>query len=272
MSGTRKRKKRNAFLPSLTESGLEDRLVLTPPGWFTRRLTSRPSRRVGPPRPRSTISPPRGRPRSTYARQSQDRLQRPHRGHRQRGRPALFDGRADRAQQATFRASIAGAVDATALRLSSQEALPARDQHPTDPRVQNALLGSGATSLMSRLQAIASSARTTVTSYVLTNTLNRALTGSFATTRAGLVNYFGTTPFNRVSVDTTGAPDHAPAIHGQPARDRARQQPRSDRVDLHERRQSRPLPERHDRCQRYPGLRHHGGLERVQPAGISERR
>ncbi len=114
------------------------------------------------------------------------------------------NGNTPTAQQLTdFQASIAGALNATALRLSTQASLLPRSTNLVT-KIQNSILGTGANSLSTRLTTLAESGKlsgtTGVSSTALSNLFNSA-------TRQGVssVNtYFQATPVNGLSVNTSG--------------------------------------------------------------------
>ena len=106
-------------------------------------------------------------------------------------------------QLADFKASAAGAVNATALRLSTQAAL-LPDSARLVSAVQNEVLGSGAKSLASRLVSLAQSGKlsgsTAASSCALATTFNTAS----QQTISQINHYFNTTPVNSLSVNSSG--------------------------------------------------------------------
>ena len=107
-------------------------------------------------------------------------------------------------QLANFNASIAGALDATALRLSVQASLLPNSGARLLPAIQNAILGSGPRSLASRLTTLAQSGQLSGSTGTSTQALTRMLNTSTQQTASQLTNYFDTTPVNRLSVNSSG--------------------------------------------------------------------
>ncbi len=106
-------------------------------------------------------------------------------------------------QLANFRAGIAGVVNATALRLSTQASLLPRSSRLV-AKIQNSILGTGANSLASRLNNLAESGRLSGTTAASTRALSNLFSNA---TRLGVrqVNgYFGYNPVNALSVNTSG--------------------------------------------------------------------
>jgi len=102
-----------------------------------------------------------------------------------------------------FRAQVAGAVNATALSLSSQAALLPRSDN-TVASIQNALLGSGRNSLLSRIDTALQNNRNLSSATRLQNAIGNGITNTFLGTRSTFNNFFNTTPLNRLSVDASG--------------------------------------------------------------------
>ena len=118
----------------------------------------------------------------------------------------LFASGKPTAQQlAAFDSFAQGAVDATALRLSSQAALlPGSSTHLVSA-IQDSLLSTSAGSLVSRIQNAVNSSRATQTAQALQSAVTRQVTSSMQTQSARLGNFFNTTSLNRLSVDTSGS-------------------------------------------------------------------
>jgi len=220
------KKKRFAFRPSVTESRLEERLVLdagtgsgnpvvlvmTPP-------TNLAPAGVTPAPAAPPISP-------VVAARALARAARPlavsqiHGAFRQQVRAATRDlqagiqgqvgqlfhnGTTPTPQQiADFNASIAGALDATALRLSTQAAILPRGATRLVPRIQNALLGSGPRSLVNRLGNLVQSGQLSGTTGASARALTRLLNGTNQQTLSRINTFFNTNPLNRLSVNSTG--------------------------------------------------------------------
>ncbi|GAC1464886.1 MAG: hypothetical protein NVSMB9_03990 [Isosphaeraceae bacterium] len=105
-------------------------------------------------------------------------------------------------QLADFNASVAGAVNATALRLSAQAALLPRGSTQLVPNIQSGLLGNGPNSLVSRLQA-AALGDTSLSDRGLQNALGRQINNAFRAATRQLNQFFRTTPLTQLSVDST---------------------------------------------------------------------
>jgi len=110
------------------------------------------------------------------------------------------NGRPTAAALANFNANVAGAVNASALRLSSQASLlPGSNRLVSS--IQSSLLGSQGNSLTSRISQLTSSTRFTRSQPQLQNAINRVVNTSFADNTARLRNFFQNTPLRRLSVD-----------------------------------------------------------------------
>src|SRR5262249_43096791 len=107
-------------------------------------------------------------------------------------------------QMADFNASIAGALDATALRLSTQAALLPHAGARLVPATQNAILDSGPHSLISRLGTLAQSGQLSGTTGASTQALTRLLNTTSQQSISRLNTFFNTTPVNRLSVNSSG--------------------------------------------------------------------
>jgi hypothetical protein len=107
-------------------------------------------------------------------------------------------------QMADFNASVAGAVDATALRLSVQAGLLPNASNKLVPAIQNAILGSGSASLASRLTVLAQSGQLSGTTRASSLALNRLINTATQQTTAQVNNFITTTPLNSLSVNTSG--------------------------------------------------------------------
>jgi hypothetical protein len=110
-------------------------------------------------------------------------------------------GTAPTAQQmADFQASVAGALDATALRLSTQASLLPNSAAQLVPAIQNGILGSSSTSLASRLTALMNSGQLAGSARSLTQVLNSANRQAISQ----INSFFNTTPVNSLSVNSSG--------------------------------------------------------------------
>ncbi len=107
-------------------------------------------------------------------------------------------------QVANFNASVGGALNATALRLATQASLLPNGGSRLVPVLENRLLGSGASSLASRLTSLASSGRLVRANGILSPALNNLTTLSARQGLSLVNNYFNTTPVGRLSVNSSG--------------------------------------------------------------------
>ena len=104
------------------------------------------------------------------------------------------NGRPTGEQLANFRTLSSGAIDATALRVSSQLALLPRATDRLVAQLQNELLGNNRASLVSRINNFANSSRINQSAGRLDAAVNRVL-GSFTTQAQGqFANFLTTTP------------------------------------------------------------------------------
>jgi hypothetical protein len=224
------KRKQFAFRPSVTESSLENRLVLTggTGGASASVAVLTPPTAVAPPGVAPAPAAPPISPqlaRALLARTSPHlTLAKIHTAYNKQVRAATRDLRAaiqtqvgqlyangatPTAQQiADFNASIAGALDATALRLSTQASLLPNAGRRLVPAIQNAILGSGPHSLVNRLSTLAQSGQLSGTSGASSQALTRLLNSTNRQSISRLGTFFNNTPINRLSVNTTG--QHVP--------------------------------------------------------------
>jgi|GEM_PF-5158900 len=113
------------------------------------------------------------------------------------------NGRPTAQALADFNAGVAGAINATALRLSAQASLLPGASRRVLPVLQNSLLGSGSNSLASRLTSLGNSRRALNSPVAFENAINRQINNSFRTNTVRFNNFLTTTPLNRLSVDPT---------------------------------------------------------------------
>ena len=106
-------------------------------------------------------------------------------------------------QLADFKAGAAGAVNATALRLSTQASLLPNSTRLVSA-VQNEVLGSGAGSLASRLVSLAQSGKLSGSTAASSRALARTFNTASQQTISQINHYFNTTPVNRLSVNSSG--------------------------------------------------------------------
>lgn len=110
------------------------------------------------------------------------------------------DGRVTLGALENYGNSMAGGINATVFRLSSQIALlPESGRALT--AIQNSFMGSQANSLASRITRLVSSPRASTSPWMLQRAVNRDINQTFRADTAALGNYFHTTPIARLSVD-----------------------------------------------------------------------
>ena len=226
MSSSNKRK-RIAFRPTVTESRLEERLVLTGGTSSVAATAATPSvvvltpsplyQEVGltPPPAAPPVSPQvvrlesrpltKARLRADYAKEARLAAKDLKSAIKAQVAQLQANGTTPTAQQmADFNASVAGAVNATALRLSVQAALLPDSGNRLVPAIQNAILGSGPKSLASRLTALAQSGQLSGTTRASSLALTRLINTTSQQAVSPINNYFNTTPVNRLAVNSSG--------------------------------------------------------------------
>jgi hypothetical protein len=115
------------------------------------------------------------------------------------------NGAAPTQQQLTdFNANVQGALDATALQLSSQASLLPGSNTRLVPGIQNALLGSDSNSLSSRLTAALQSSHYTASAARLQSVFARAFTAVPRQISSQINHFFGSTNFSQLSVSSSG--------------------------------------------------------------------
>ena len=107
-------------------------------------------------------------------------------------------------QLADFDATMAGAINATALSLSSQASLLPNSATRLVPAIQNTLLGSGPNSLVSRLSTVTQSSQDNGTLANLQSVLSRQINTASRQNVAELNHFFNTTSVNQLSVNSSG--------------------------------------------------------------------
>lgn len=118
----------------------------------------------------------------------------------------LFANGTPTAQQIVdFNQFLNGAINATAFRVSSMAALLPGASTGLVPRIQQSFLGTGPTSLVSRIQSMVNNPRIT-TAAAINQATTAQLVRNFQFNQAQLGNFFNTTNFNRLSVDQNGQP------------------------------------------------------------------
>ena len=109
-------------------------------------------------------------------------------------------------QQKDFNAMLGGAIDATALRLSSQAVLLPGSSTNLVSAIQNQLLGSGSGSLVSRLSSLVQSRNSNGLARTLQAVSSRAINLAGQQNIALLNHFFNTTSVNSLSVNSSGQP------------------------------------------------------------------
>jgi hypothetical protein len=111
------------------------------------------------------------------------------------------------AQQMTdFTAMVDGTLDATALRVSSQAALLPDSATTLVPAIQNELLGSGSASLASRLSSLVQSPGSNQSARTLEAMATRKINSVSQQIVAQFSNYFNSTPVASLAVTSSGQP------------------------------------------------------------------
>jgi len=205
------RKNRIAFRPSLTGSRLEDRVVLngsSAPGtsFLAQPVNIQPIAVVQAGQNNVTARQLFGTSRQQFrAAQISLRQFASNQLAALYNDPANLDsrGRLTPEALASFNANVAGAINATALRLSTQSSLLPGSGRRLVPALQNSLLGSQNNSLTSRITNLVNSGRFGRSQTALQNAINRQINASFTNNSARLTNFFRTTPLNRLSLDQT---------------------------------------------------------------------
>ncbi len=113
------------------------------------------------------------------------------------GHPSSF-------QLFNFNSEVAGAIDATALRLSSQAALLPGTNIRLLAQIQNNLMGPSGTSLVNRIAGTTISTRLTSSPAMFQASLANNLSQIQVANAQSLASYFNTTSINRDAVDANG--------------------------------------------------------------------
>ncbi len=198
--------KRITFSPTVNEARLEERLVLssgttavvTPPPapapFFSRVPFDRGGHRL-------TVAELR----HAYDQQVRSETTALRREMRAEVQQLRANGSTPTSQQlADFDATMAGAINATALSLSSQASLLPNSATRLVPAIQNALLGSGPNSLVSRLNTVTQSSQDNGTLANLQSVLSRQINAASRQNVAELNNFFNTTSVSGLSVNSSG--------------------------------------------------------------------
>ena len=196
---SRLQKKRHQFRPTLVHATLEERQVLS-----TRAIPATPPP-APPPVSALAVAMEKGEVRTAYVKQVQAATVALRNAVKADNSQLYSNGSDPTSQQMTdFAAEVAGAVNATALRISSQAALLPNASASLVPKIQNSLLGSGSNSLTSRLTALALTSGTTGSAMNLQSAMINQINRISTQTTAEVNNYFSTTPLNRLSTSSSG--------------------------------------------------------------------
>jgi len=193
-------KKRIAFRPTLNDICLEDRVVLNVGGSaHVASLTSA----VRAQQANSPNTFTRRELQSVY-RQQFNAAQASLRQYLSTQISQLYaNGRPTAEQLANFKTQAAGAINATAFRISSQLALLPRATDRLVANLQDSLLSNNGTSLVSRINRLVNSPRINQSAARLDAAINRSV-GSFTNQARGqFTNYLTTTPIYQLSQDAT---------------------------------------------------------------------
>ena len=200
---SKNRNERNSFQPSLSDSDLETRLVLS----GTKAAAIVASALSPPPAPspftpigRITVQGLRADYLRAY-RASTNALAQTIRADLNQ---LHANGRPTTQQLADFNAQVAGAINATALLVSSQAALLPGQTSTLLASLQDSLMGTGANSLANRISALAQSGRFTNSFNALQAAVARQVNQTGLVGAQNLNNFFNTTSINRFSVDASG--------------------------------------------------------------------
>jgi hypothetical protein len=213
----RQKRTRVGFRPSVGETRLEDRVVLsvskTIGAAAIHSLVVQPPPAPPPFSPLTTLTAQQVR--NAYVRQFQAASVDLRNSIRSETTKLFANGRPTAQQIAAFNATVAGQIDATALRVSSQGLLlPGKSQQLVS-NIQNSLLGSSSNSLLNRIQMVSQSSRFTTSAAALQNAISQQVNRTFAMGNNQLNTFFNTTSLNRLSVDSTGQRIPLPQFFGQ---------------------------------------------------------
>jgi hypothetical protein len=193
------RKSRNAFRPSLGDSALEDRLTLSSTA-EVQVLIVQPTPAPAPVSPAMAIA----RVRRGILQQIRSLAPQLRSAINDQITALHANGNPTAQQVADFNAAVQGISNAAALRLSGQAALLPGSSSRLIPRLQNALLGSGPNSLISRIQSFSGSDRTVASASALQAAVTRQVNATLRSTVSQFGNFFSTTNLNRLSVGPNG--------------------------------------------------------------------
>ena len=197
-------KKRFGFCPSTIDARLEQRIVLSsansvtplaaPPPFFSSVV-------IGNPSPAKTVA----QLRNAYTREVALTTVNLRSAFANEIDQLYANGNVPTQQQLTdFNANLQGALDATALQLSSQASLLPGSGTRLLSGIQNALLGSGPTSLSSQLSSVLQSSRNTASALKLQSAFARDIIATPRQISSQLNNFFASTNLSQLSVNSSG--------------------------------------------------------------------
>jgi hypothetical protein len=197
-------KKRVSFCPSTTEARLEERIVLSsassvtppaaPPPFFSSVV-------IGNPSPAKTVA----QLRNAYKRDVALTTVNLRSAFANEIGQLYANGNVPTQQQLTdFNANLQGALDATALQLSTQASLLPGSGTRLVSGIQNALLGSGSTSLSSQLSSVLQSNRNTASALKLQSAFARDIIATPRQINSQFNRFFASTNLSQLSVNSSG--------------------------------------------------------------------
>ncbi len=192
-------KNRNKFRPSLCDSCLEDRTVMSTGGAIP--ATPAPA---APPVGRSFLHLQAAELKSMYRTQIKAATA-TLRTAVQADLNQLYANGTPTAQQiSNFNSNVAGAADATALRLASQASLLPGGSTRLVPAIENALVGSSSQSLVNRLSTLTNSSQINATVQSLQKAMTKQINSVSNQAISQASRYISTTPLTRLSVSSSG--------------------------------------------------------------------
>jgi hypothetical protein len=198
------RVERNVFRPSLCDSFLEDRMVLSAGATGTVHALIVPA--TPPPAP-APVSPAMAvaQVRRELRQQTHSLATEMRTAINDRVTALYASGKPTQQQVIDFNSEVMGIADAAALRLSDQATILPASASRLIPKIQNDLLGSGSNSLISRIQSLAASGRTGASASTLQAAVTQQVNATIQVANARFGDYFNTTNLNRLSVDQSGS-------------------------------------------------------------------
>jgi hypothetical protein len=209
-------KKRITYIPSVTESRLEERLTLS-----TASATPLPA---PPPVSSSVLVQKFGHPltlrqlRADYKAQVREVRAELREMVKADIKQLYANGSQPTAQQvSSYTATVDGSLDAVALRLSAQDSLLPDSSIRLVPAIQNELLGSGSTSLASRLTSLVQSPTSNQSARTLEVMATRQINQVSQQNLAQVSNFFNTTPVASLAAQAVNSAANSANSSGQTA-------------------------------------------------------